>query len=103
MSLMYSAPTTNLSKSPSLSNANLRHLDCEKCSLNFIILPWISPELSKVHIEGEIHELLRQVPDGENVESHSDSDRLASIVGSDSSVITNLEGVEDVGDIGKIH
>ena len=63
------------------------------------VLPWISPELSEVHIKGKIHEFLREVPDGENVKGDSNSDRGAPIVWSDSSVVTNLERVEDGGDI----
>ena len=30
--------------------------------------PIVAPELSEVHVEGEVHELLRQVSDGENVQ-----------------------------------
>ena len=56
----------------------------------------IHPELSKVHVEGEVHELLRQLSDRENIERDSHSDWDTTIVRSDSSVITNLEGVEKV-------
>ena len=52
--------------------------------------PVVAPELPEVHVEGEVHELLAEVADAEDVEGDPDSDGLASIVGSDSTVITNL-------------
>ena len=55
------------------------------------VLPGIRPELPEVHVEGEVHELLWEVADAEDVEGHSDSDGLASIVGADSTVVTNLK------------
>ena len=61
--------------------------------------PWICPKLSKVHIKGEIHEFLWEVSDGENVKSDSNSDRDTAIVWSDSSVVANLEGVQNGGDV----
>ena len=60
---------------------------------------WIVPELSEVHVEGEVHELLRQVSDGEHVEGDSYCDRLSAIVWTNSSVVTNLERVQDVRNI----
>ena len=33
------------------------------------------PELSEVHVEGEVHELLGEVADAEDVERDPDSDR----------------------------
>ena len=37
--------------------------------------PVVAPELSEVHVEGEVHELLREVTDGENIESDPDCNR----------------------------
>ena len=56
----------------------------------FRVLPGICPELPEVHVEGEVHELLREVTDAEDVEGDSHGDWLASVVGADSSVVTNL-------------
>ena len=53
-------------------------------------LPGIRPELPEVHVEGEVHELLREVADTENVESDTDSNWLASVIRADPSVVTNL-------------
>ena len=53
-------------------------------------LPGIRPELPEVHVEGEVHELLREVADAENVESDTDSNWLASVIRADPSVVTNL-------------
>ena len=37
--------------------------------------PVVAPELSEVHVEGEVHELLGEVADAEDVERDPDSDR----------------------------
>ena len=63
------------------------------------LIPWICPELSEVHVKGKIHEFLWEVSDGENVKSDSNSDWGTAIVRSDSSVVANLEGVEDGRDV----
>ena len=62
------------------------------------VLPGVRPELPEVHVEGEVHELLREVADAEDVECDSHRDWLASVVGADSSVVTNLE----IGEIDKM-
>ena len=54
------------------------------------------PELSEVHVEGEVHVLLGQVADGEDVEGDTDRDGDAAVVGPHSPVVANLEGVKDV-------
>ena len=60
---------------------------------------WVRPELSKVHVEREVHELLRQVSDGEDVERDAHSDGYPPIVGPHPPVVPDLEGVEQVGDV----
>ena len=61
--------------------------------------PGISPELAEVHVEGEVHVLLGEVPDGEDVEGDPHGDWYSSIVGPHPPVVPNLEGVEDVRDV----
>ena len=92
--LMYSAPTTSFSRSTCRSKASLKKSN-KVCKLAYHsplahVLPGIRPELPEVHVEGEVHELLAEVADAEDVEGDPDSDGLASIVGADSTVITNL-------------
>ena len=53
--------------------------------------PGVGPELAEVHVEGEVHVLLGEVADGENVEGDPDGDGDASIVWSDPSVVSNLK------------
>ena len=57
------------------------------------------PKLAKVHVKGEVHVLLAEVTDAEDVEADSNSDGDAAIVGPDSLVITHHELIEDCGDI----
>ena len=51
----------------------------------------VGPELAEVHVEGEVHELLWELTDAEDVEGDPDCDWLASIVGTDSTIIANLK------------
>ena len=39
--------------------------------------PVVGPELTEVHVEGEVHELLREVSNGEDVEGHADCDWIS--------------------------
>ena len=90
--LMYSAPTTSFSRSTCLSKASLKTQIFSTLYFSLArVLPGICPELPEVHVEGEVHELLREVADAEDVEGDPDGDWLASVVGADSSVVTNLE------------
>ena len=89
----------NFSNCSCFWKANLKTFIKPTLTILCIIIPWICPELSKVHIKGEIHEFLWEVSDGENVKSDSNSDWDTAIVGADSSVVANLEGVEDGGDV----
>ena len=57
------------------------------------------PKLSEVHVECEVHVLLGQVADGEDVEGDPDRDGDAAVVGSDPLVVSDHELVEDGGDI----
>ena len=60
---------------------------------------WITPELSEVHVEGEVHVLLAEVADAENVEADADCDRDAAVVGPHPPVVADLERVQDVWDV----
>ena len=51
----------------------------------------VHPELPEVHVEGEVHELLRELSDGEDVEGDAHRDGDAAIVGPDSPVVANLK------------
>ena len=57
------------------------------------------PKLAKVHVKGEVHVLLAEVTDAEDVEADSHSDGDTAIVGPDSLVITHHELIEDCGHI----
>ena len=50
--------------------------------------------LSEIHVEGEVHELLREFADGEDVEGDAHRDGDAAIVGPDSPVVANLKWVK---------
>ena len=45
----------------------------------------------KVHIKGEVHELLREVLDGEDEEGDADGDGISAVVGTNPSVIADLD------------
>ena len=81
----------SLKSQPEHFELQLRHVSS--------LLPRVNPELSKVHVKREVHELLREVSDGENIKSDSDSDGSSPVVRSHPPVVANLEGVEDVGDV----
>ena len=49
------------------------------------------PKLAKVHVKGEVHVLLAEVTDAEDVEADSHRDGDAAVVGSDSFVVTHHE------------
>ena len=53
--------------------------------------PGVCPELPEVHVEGEVHELLRELANAQDVEGDSDSDRGPPIIWTHSPVITNLK------------
>ena len=57
------------------------------------------PKLAKVHVKGEVHVLLAEVTDAEDVEADAHCDGDAAVVGSDPLVITHHELIEDSGDI----
>ena len=61
--------------------------------------PGVGPELAEVHVEGEVHVLLGEVADGEDVEGDANGDGDPSIVGPDPPIVANLERVEDVRDV----
>ena len=54
------------------------------------MVPWIRPKLSEVHVESEVHELVADFPHVEDVEGDSNGDWWTAIVGSNTSVVTNL-------------
>ena len=65
---------------------------CYDCRLSptFPISEWekvVSPE---VHVEGEVHELVADFPHVEDVEGDSHLDWWTAVVGSNTSVVTNL-------------
>ena len=49
------------------------------------------PKLAKVHVKGEVHVLLAEVTDAEDVEADPHCDGDAAVVGSDSFVVTHHE------------
>ena len=53
------------------------------------------PKLAKVHVEGEVHVLLAEVTNAEDVEAHAHCDGDAAVVGADSLVIADHELIED--------
>ena len=61
--------------------------------------PGVGPELAEVHVEGEVHVLLGEVPDGEDVEGDPHRDGDPPIVGPHPPVVPNLKGVENVRDV----
>ena len=54
------------------------------------------PKLAKVHVKGEVHVLLAEVTDAEDVEADAHRDGDAAIVGSHPPVVADLERVQDV-------
>ena len=60
---------------------------------------WVAPVLAEVHVEGEVHELLAEVADAEDVEADAHCDGDAAVVGSHPPVVANLERVQDVWDV----
>ena len=57
------------------------------------------PKLAKVHVKGEVHVLLAEVTDAEDVKADAHRDGDAAIVGPDPLVITHHELIEDGGDV----
>ena len=57
------------------------------------------PKLAKVHVKGEVHVLLAEVTDAEDVEADAHRDGDPAIVGPHPLVITHHELIEDGGDI----
>ena len=51
----------------------------------------IGPELAEVHVEGEVHELLGELANAEDVEGDADSDWRSSVIRADSPIISNLK------------
>ena len=51
----------------------------------------VTPILSEVHVKSEVHELLRQVPDAEDVEADAHSDGDAPVVGPHPPIIADLK------------
>ena len=50
----------------------------------------VSPELPEVHVKGEVHELLGELADAENVESDPDGDGRTSVVRANPPIVSNL-------------
>ena len=57
------------------------------------------PKLAKVHVKGEVHVLLAEVTDAEDVEADPHRDGDAAVVGPHPPVVADLEGIEDVWDV----
>ncbi len=55
---------------PNVLRTNHELLDPEVGSVEHE--PIVAPELPEVHVEGEVHELLREVANGENVQGDPD-------------------------------
>ena len=53
--------------------------------------PGVCPELTEVHVEGEVHELLGELANAEDIEGDTDSDGRPPIIGTHSPVIANLK------------
>ena len=51
----------------------------------------VGPELTEVHVEGEVHELFGELADAEDVEGDSDSDGRSPVIWTDSPIISNLK------------
>ena len=61
--------------------------------------PGVRPELAEVHVEGEVHVLLGEVPNGEDVEGDPHGDGYPSVVWPHPPIVANLEGVQNVRDV----
>ena len=57
------------------------------------------PKLAKVHVKGEVHVLLAEVTDAEDVEADAHRDGDAAIVGPHPPIVADLERVQDVRDV----
>ena len=54
----------------------------------------VSPELPEVHVKSEVHELLGELADAEDVEGDTDGDGRSSVVRSHAPIIANLKHSE---------
>ena len=53
--------------------------------------PGVCPELPEVHVEGEVHELLGQLANTQDVEGDSDCDGRSPVIRTDPPIISNLK------------
>ena len=56
---------------------------------------WITPELTEVHVKGEVHVFLREVTNAEDVEADAHRDGDAAVVGPHPPVVADLEVVQE--------